>query len=361
MQSLEDRVAFLELKLQQSGLSCDDQETDSSSQAPTPSAIHPPPQNPSSSDTNTDNVPSRGTGCALETEAAAEADNCARLAYTSTWNDFSFSRVFLDRLVTYQSAPNLLEQQKQQQHQPARDANVSPPSADTLLGDLGDGGSIVLPTFEAAQNLVKAYFKLTKASLPLLHDVCFRQKLAYLYSLPRIIDFQTTHTTYLAKTTVFFVFGVFAVAILSMQKENPSVIPTWLADRYHKLSLRGLAEAGLSNDLEGVQSLLLLAQYSYHHPTHGSAWGFVGAALRLAVELRFHLEPPPGSLDPLTVDMRRRAFWVAYAMDRNLAIATGLPSNLSDGAITVKVSISNSYFYVINFVCCRLLRPFSMI
>jgi hypothetical protein len=333
----------LELKLQQSGLPCDDQETDSGSQAPTPLDIHPPPQNPSQSNTNTDNGPSRGTASALESEARAEAATCARLAYTSTWDDFSFSRVFLDRLVTYQSAPNLLEQQNQQQKQSDPSANISPPSADTLLGDLGDGGTIELPTFGAAQNLVKAYFKLTKASLPLLHAVCFQQKLEYLYSLPRTIDFQTTHTTHVAKTTVFFVFGVFAVAILSMQKENPSVIPTWLADRYHKLSLRGLAEAGLSNDLEGVQSLLLLAQYSYHHPTHGSAWGFVGAALRLAVELRFHLEPPPGSLDPLTIDMRQRAFWVAYAMDRNLAIALGLPSDLSDGAITVKVSNPNAY------------------
>ncbi|VUC23339.1 unnamed protein product [Clonostachys rosea] len=335
VQSLEDRVAFLELKLQENCIRCDDQGTDSGRQGPTPVNIPLPSEVPTRVETNTDDIPLGGARSDLEAqpEAEAEAAACARLAYTSPWDSLSFSRVFLDRLVAYQSSPNLLEQQHGR-HRPV--GTISPPSADTLLGDLDDGGTIVLPTFEAAQNLVKAYFRLTKASLPLLHEVCFRQKLEYLYSLPRTIDFQTTHVSQRAKMTVFFVFGVFAVAILSMQKENPSVIPTWLADRYHKLSLRSLAEAGLSNDLDGVQSLLLLAQYSYLHPTLGSVWKFVGAALRLLVELRFHLEPPAGSLDPLVIDMRRRAFWVAYAMDRNLAIAMGLPLDLSDGAITVK-------------------------
>lgn len=140
-----------------------------------------------------------------------------------------------------------------------------------------------------------------------------------------------------ARIAVFFVFEVFAVALLTIQKQDPSRIPASLADRYHKTAVRALNEAGLPNDVEGVQALLLVGQYCYHHPTIWAVWKTVGAALRLAVELELHKDPPSNGFDLLTLDTRRRTFWVAYAMDRNISIALSMPSCLSDGAITAKV------------------------
>lgn len=200
-----------------------------------------------------------------------------------------------------------------------------------------DNSPVVLPTKDGAESLVKAYFQFANQSSPLLHEPTFRHRLNSLYAMSRVVDLDTVHTTTESRIAIFFVFEVFAVALLMLQKKDPSRIPISLADRYHQTALRALVEAGLPNDLEGVQSLLLLAQYSYHHPTAWTVWKTIGAALRLAVEVGLHRDPPPGTMDPLTLDSWRRTFWVAYAMDRNLSIALGLPLCLSDGAITAKV------------------------
>ncbi|KAK5033616.1 hypothetical protein LTS07_003921 [Exophiala sideris] len=199
-----------------------------------------------------------------------------------------------------------------------------------------DTSAVGLPTKDGAESLVKAYFQFANQSLPLLHESEYRQRLDSLYAISHTVDLNTVHTSRESRIDVFFVFEAFAVALLILQKQDPSRIPTSLADRYHQTALRALVEAGLSSDLEGVQSLLLLAQYSYHHPTAWTVWKTIGAALRLAVEVGLHQEPPPGTVDPLTLDNRRRTFWVAYAMDRNVSIALGLPLCLSDGAITAK-------------------------
>jgi hypothetical protein len=122
-----------------------------------------------------------------------------------------------------------------------------------------------------------------------------------------------------------------------MQKKDPSRIPIWLADRYHNTATKALSKAGLPNEVEGVQALLLIGQYSYQHPTLWAVWKTSGAALRLAVELGLHEDRSSDTLDLLTLDTMRRTFWVAYAMDRNIAMNLGMPSCLSDGAITAKV------------------------
>lgn len=209
-----------------------------------------------------------------------------------------------------------------------------------IVGNL-DTGPITLPTREAAVNLVREFFQSANLGMPLLHEPTFARKLALVYDMPRTVNLAATHTTPESRTAVFFVLEVFAIALLTMQKQDPTRIPTWLADRYHKAAAAALAEAGLPGGVEGVQALLLVGQFYYFHPTLWTVWNTVGAALRLAVELGLHRDPPPGEegVDALGLDTRRRAFWVAYSMDRNISIAKSIPTCLSDGAIDVKVGM----------------------
>lgn len=202
---------------------------------------------------------------------------------------------------------------------------------------------ISLPTREGAQNLLKAYFQWANQSLPLVHEPTLVQKLELLYSTTGTVDLAEANTEY--KLAVFFVFEIFAVALLTLQKYDPWRIPTSMAARYHKTALKAINEAGLPTDVMGVQALLLIAQYSYHHPTAWAVWKTVGTAMRLAVELGLHRDPAPSNkLDPLTLENMRRTFWVAYSMDINISIILGLPSCLSDGAIMAKVRSSGLPF-----------------
>ena len=251
----------------------------------------------------------------------------------SSGNEPAFSKILLTELKRSKTSPQLARTRR------ARETFAEKVLPADLMSDL-DTSLISLPSRAAAQNLVKAYFQFANLSQPLLHEPTFQQKLELLYSMPRMVNLAETHTSIESKNAVFFVFEVFAVALLTMQKQDPTSIPTSLADQFHKTALRALNEVGLPCEVEGVQALLLVGQYSYHHPTIWSVWKTVGAALRLAVELDMHQDPPTDDLDFLALDTMRRTFWVAYAMDRNISIALAMPSCLSDGAITAKVRAS---------------------
>lgn len=204
-----------------------------------------------------------------------------------------------------------------------------------IASDL-DATPIYLPSRATAQNLIHAYFQHTGMTMPLLHEPTFQQKVELLYEMPRAVNLSTTHTTADARIAVFFVFEVFAVALLVLQKQDPSRVPTWLADRYHKTATIALGDVGVPHNVEGVQALLLIGQYSHYHPTAWSSWKIVSQALRLGVELGLHHDPS-NELNFLQQDTMRRVFWVAYSMDKNLSTTMCLPCCLPDGAITTKV------------------------
>lgn len=323
--SLEERVAYLELKLQQHGIDGTETET---VERPTPASLLSPLQLPQLP------APSLPEGTLTHdpstSDTRATVDKVVKLSARHPQDEPTFSKILLAELMSLKQKP-------------AMDATSRITTAEHLPPDMMSGldtSPVSLPTKEAAQNLVKAYFQFANLSLPLLHEPTFVKKLDLLYSMSNVVDLKTVHTTTEAKIAVFFVFEVFAVALLTIQKQDPSRIPASLADRYHRAAVRALNEVGLPSDVEGVQALLLVGQYCYHHPTVWAVWKTVGAALRLAVELELHKDPPLNKYDPLALDTMRRSFWVAYAMDRNISIALSMPSCLSDGTITAQVSTS---------------------
>ncbi|ETS75319.1 hypothetical protein PFICI_12263 [Pestalotiopsis fici W106-1] len=241
-----------------------------------------------------------------------------------------FSQILLRRFISAKSSPQVA-------------SPISPESILTrkrLLPDLMHDlvtTKVSLPSSrEAADSLADAYFQFANTGLPLLHETSFRQKLDFVYASPELVDLGSEHCDNDFKLAVFFVFAVFAVAIVIRQKRDPFGIPITLADRYHKMALQFLDDAVVPNDYIGVQALLLIAMYSYHHPTTWDVWKPVGAALRLAIELGLHKDQETTEFDALILDTKRRVFWVAYAMDRSVAIAINMPLGISDGSITTK-------------------------
>ena len=249
--------------------------------------------------------------------------------------EHSFSKILLATLVS--SKPHTQLPRYQTFGQDSGERSTSPDILDGL-----DTSPISLPTKDAAKHLVKTYFQFTNLVMPLLHEPTFEKKLQLVYRLPKMANLAEIHTTAESRMAIFFVIEVFAVAILSLQKQDPSRIPTWLADRYHATAIRALSKGGLPNNVEGVQALLLIGQFFYHHPARWPVWKTTGAALRLAVELGLHQDPPRGTLDFLTIDTMRRTFWVGYAMDKNISVALDMPSSISDGVISAKVGFVTS-------------------
>lgn len=327
VQSLEERVAYLESKLRGNSLRDHNRS-------------HPVAPSDQASETSTGTTSeSRSLGCLSEI-TTSPSTNCwpestsaevvAPVAQPGPSRDAELPRLLLE-----ETSNSRTTQQRSLGYQPDQNLAGAEHSYD-IVNNL-DTGPITLPTKEAADNLTKEYFQCSNLGMPLLHEPTFRQKLDLIYNMPRTVDLATTYRSPESKIALFFVLEAFAVALLSMQKRNPSRIPSWLADRHHTLAIRALLAAGLPHDVEGVQAFLLVGQFYYLHPTRWSVWNTVGAAIRLAVELGLHQDPPPGKLDALSLDTRRRTFWVAYSMERNISIAKAIPSCLSDGAVDVEV------------------------
>ncbi|KAH6954441.1 fungal-specific transcription factor domain-containing protein [Fusarium avenaceum] len=317
---LESRIQYLERRLRENGIHIDGDDTQTlSTTVCSTSQITPPVTNHESPSS----LPQTDTALS---EARGLVSVEAHTTPTDSGNCDSFTKVLLIELISpagHSSAS---------QNRSSALSGTSATQDIDLSRDL-DTGNITLPPKNIAETLVKAYFQLNDVAMPLLHQPSFRQQFDLVYQMSHTINFTRTHSDTHSRVAVFFVLEVLAIALLGMQKQDPSSVSTCLTDRYHRTALEALGLISVSSDVQGVQALLLVAQYSYLHPNFWAAWRTVGAALRLAAELGLHQDMTNG-FDALALDTRRRTFWVAYSMDRNLSIAMSLPFGLSDGAIS---------------------------
>ncbi|KAK6379648.1 hypothetical protein LTS17_005720 [Exophiala oligosperma] len=104
----------------------------------------------------------------------------------------------------------------------------------------------------------------------------------------------------------------------------------------------------LSNDLSGLQALLLLIQYTFLNPTVANLWLLTGMSSEACIDLGLHRELPESTdIDVLERDMRRRIFWCAWEMEvavsaplnrpirtRNKYISAAFPAEYGDYGIT---------------------------
>lgn len=271
-----------------------------------------------------------------------EARNSAAIGMVNAVTDLTqrtpeqeptFSQVFLKELVSSQYSQRPLRR-----HSIVTEDGFHELISADIIGNL-DRSPIYLPPKSAAQKVVRAYFKCASLGAPLLHAPTFRQHFDLLYDMPTTtINIKETHTSPESRIAVFFVLEVLAIGLLSTHKLDPSRVPIWVADRFHKTAIDALTEVGLPKNVEGVEALLLIGVFSYNHPTRWAFLKTVGAALRFAVELGLHQEATLDKSSFLILDRMRRTFWVAYAMERNIAISLRIPSSLSDGVITTEAS-----------------------
>lgn len=92
-------------------------------------------------------------------------------------------------------------------------------------------------------------------------------------------------------------------------------------------------------EIEHLQACLLLAIYEFMHSYDRRAWMRAGYAFRLVQLMRlFELDTPSGAvLTPsewITVEEKRRTFWVAFCLDRFLSIRNRWPLTLIEHLVS---------------------------
>lgn len=92
-----------------------------------------------------------------------------------------------------------------------------------------------------------------------------------------------------------------------------------------------------TNDLRGLQALLLLLQYTFLDPSAANLWFLSGFTTQACIDLGLHQEGPGDleTMDPLTRDIRRRVYSCAYEMEIATSAALLRPTSLLSKHIKV--------------------------
>lgn len=104
-----------------------------------------------------------------------------------------------------------------------------------------------------------------------------------------------------------------------------------------------------TNDIAGLQALLLLLEYTVMDPTAANMWLLSGFTTHACIDLGLlHESLGNQSMDPITKDIRRRVFWCAYEMEVatsaallrpsiffNIQTNVPFPAEVEDGSISM--------------------------
>ncbi|KAJ5178996.1 hypothetical protein N7492_002206 [Penicillium capsulatum] len=130
---------------------------------------------------------------------------------------------------------------------------------------------------------------------------------------------------------------VLAIASASMSYQHN--------DKSHQQALALVSEALTyaeevlrPGSITGIQAILFLAQYALVDPAHFRSWYLVGMAIKVAVDLGLHQDPPAEVLSNADrLDIRRRVFHCLYCLDRAMSVARQKTFSFSDASVNVEL------------------------
>lgn len=198
--------------------------------------------------------------------------------------------------------------------------------------------SVSFPSPNLAMTLSQAYFKNIHPQYPYLHkptfiaweEKCTRANLAG--------DVDTA-----GDLPLFFVLMVYAIGSLVLGSAHRDS-----AEAYYSMALDHQGPVLDLDGLESIQSILCCAVYSIRSPVGASLWKISGMAIRHCVELGYHrsVSKYRKLVDPLSAEMSRRCFWVAYDIDRVAAFILGRPVGIPDDSIDVEYPLDLEDEYI---------------
>ena len=94
--------------------------------------------------------------------------------------------------------------------------------------------------------------------------------------------------------------------------------------------------------LWSIQALLGMALIVQGSPTQGPTSLLISAAMKLAHIMGLHRRCQNPGIDPAEIEERRRVFWIAYSLDKDLSLQMGQPSAQDDDDMDVELPCDDS-------------------
>ncbi|KAH8886166.1 hypothetical protein GQ53DRAFT_727960 [Thozetella sp. PMI_491] len=108
-------------------------------------------------------------------------------------------------------------------------------------------------------------------------------------------------------------------------------------EAFYMTALQHTAVARESRSIENIEAMLLLVIFHLRSAVSHGLWYMIGLAMRTSIDLGLHLRRREAGLNAAAVQQRRKIFWSAYSLERNIAIALGYPVSIADRQIDVEL------------------------
>ncbi|RYP51832.1 hypothetical protein DL768_002908 [Monosporascus sp. mg162] len=210
------------------------------------------------------------------------------------------------------SHPIVKDEQLQEQSDPAPKSIYST--------NVGEMIGVHLLTPSVAEKLLHGWFRHIHTRYPILHS-------ARLVSLHN----NRGNLNEYDKTILHIVY-----AISGRWLESAGEMGHFFSDQHYDIAFEEMDTILSFRDSRTIDYLVLMALYCTRAPRDPGAWTYIGAAVRLCIELGLHRRPRRPNLT-VAGEMTKRRFWTTYFMDRDVSFAIGRPPGISDHDIDAEL------------------------
>ncbi|KAF2162232.1 hypothetical protein M409DRAFT_69165 [Zasmidium cellare ATCC 36951] len=184
-----------------------------------------------------------------------------------------------------------------------------------------------LPGRQECYALLKDYFENFNCMFPLFHEPTFMHLVDKHYSLEPYDG-----SGWWASLNVALAIGhrLRVMSNVVGQEEDE------IAWAYLKNAMAVMSELTMRNtDLLSVQALLGMALFLQGTPNPQPSFFLVAAAIRLAHSIGLHKRGSGFNLNEVENEQRKRVFWIAYLMDKDICLRSGRPPSQDDDDMNV--------------------------
>src|SRR5436190_17636644 len=186
-----------------------------------------------------------------------------------------------------------------------------------------------LPPREEALSLFRDFFENFNCMFPLFHEPTFMH----------LVNMQYSRTPYEGSGWWASINVVLAIAhrlrVMSNLVPQEEDQKAWL---YLKNAMGVLTELTMRNtDLLSVQALLGMSLFLMGTPNPQPSFFLTAAAIRLAHSIGLHKRGSGFNLNASESEQRKRVFWIAYMLDRDLCLRSGRPPVQDDDDMNVEL------------------------
>ncbi|KAJ8123252.1 hypothetical protein ONZ43_g753 [Nemania bipapillata] len=184
-----------------------------------------------------------------------------------------------------------------------------------------------LPPKPEALSLLQDYFENFNCIFPLFHQPTFMH----------LVERQYSSNPYEGSGWWASLNCVFAIAhrlrVMSNLVPQEEDEKAWA---YIKNAMGVFSELAMRNtDLLSVQALLGIALFMQGTPNPQPSFILVAAAIRLSHSIGLHKRGTGFNLNPIEIEQRKRVFWIAYMLDKDLCLRSGRPPAQDDDDMNV--------------------------